>query len=154
MTVEFLPQTGSPVVKTYNVPAGSRFTIDATFEAPTIQNGSFITLISTAGGVPIVVERSLYWDGAGLTWSGGSSAVATRLPSRPNKARPGCAHPGATRDGGDHWKVVLARSYCRSATAGSTRVARRSGTSSASAAAHSRMTSAAPSAIGSNGGTS
>jgi uncharacterized repeat protein (TIGR01451 family) len=83
VTVEFLPQTGTPVTKTYNVPAGSRFTIDATFEAPAIQNGSFITLISTAGGVPIVVERSLYWDGAGLTWSGGSSAVATRLPEPP-----------------------------------------------------------------------
>jgi uncharacterized repeat protein (TIGR01451 family) len=83
VTVEFLPQTGSPVVKTYNVAAGSRFTIDATFAAPTIQNGSFITLISTAGGVPIVVERSLYWDGAGITWSGGSSAVATRLPEPP-----------------------------------------------------------------------
>jgi uncharacterized protein len=83
VTVEFLPRSGSPVVKTYNVAAGSRFTIDATFEAPTIQNAAFITLISTAGGVPIVVERSLYWDGAGITWSGGSSAVATRLPEPP-----------------------------------------------------------------------
>ncbi len=35
------------------------------------------------GRRPIVVERSLYWDGAGLTWSGGSSAVATRLPEPP-----------------------------------------------------------------------
>jgi hypothetical protein len=26
------------------------------------------------------VERSMYWDGAGLTWSGGSSAAGTRLP--------------------------------------------------------------------------
>ena len=80
VTVEFIPQSGSPVLKTFNVPANSRFTVDATFEAPSITNGSFMTLISTAGGVPIVVERSLYWDGAGLTWSGGSSAVATRLP--------------------------------------------------------------------------
>ena len=52
----------------------------ATADAPDIQNGSFMTIISTANDVPIVVERSLYWDGAGLTWSGGSSAVATRLP--------------------------------------------------------------------------
>jgi uncharacterized repeat protein (TIGR01451 family) len=80
VTVRFLPQTGTEVVKTYTVLPNSRFTIDATAEAPTIQNGSFITVISTAGDVPIVVERSLYWDGAGLTWSGGSSAVATRLP--------------------------------------------------------------------------
>jgi uncharacterized protein len=80
VTVRFLPQSGTEVVKTYTVLANSRFTIDATADAPGIQNGSFMTVISTAGDVPIVVERSLYWDGAGLTWSGGSSAVATRLP--------------------------------------------------------------------------
>jgi hypothetical protein len=67
-------------VNSYVVPAMSRFTIDVTTEAPELQDRSFITLISTTGDVPIVVERSLYWDGAGLTWSGGSNAVATRLP--------------------------------------------------------------------------
>ena len=67
-------------MKTYNVPALSRFTVDVTAEAPELQNHSFTTLISTSGDVPIVVERSMYWDGAGITWSGGSNAPATRLP--------------------------------------------------------------------------
>jgi hypothetical protein len=80
VTVEFLPESGTSIVKTYAVAATSRFTLDATAEAPQIQDRSFITLITTSGNLPIVVERSLYWDGAGLTWSGGSNAVATRLP--------------------------------------------------------------------------
>jgi uncharacterized protein len=80
VTVEFLPTTGTPIAKTYVVPALSRYTIDVTSEAPEIQDLSFITLITTPADRPIVVERSLYWDGAGLTWSGGSNAVGTRLP--------------------------------------------------------------------------
>ena len=78
--MQFLPESGAPIVKTYIVPALSRFTIDVTAEAPELQNQSFMTLIATRGDVPIVVERSMYWNGAGLTWSGGSNAVATRLP--------------------------------------------------------------------------
>jgi uncharacterized repeat protein (TIGR01451 family) len=80
VNVQFLPDAGTPIVKMYNVPALSRFTIDVTAEAPELQNHSFTTLISTSGDVPIVVERSMYWDGAGITWSGGSNAPATRLP--------------------------------------------------------------------------
>jgi hypothetical protein len=80
VTVEFLPTSGAPISKTYVVPALSRYTIDVTSEAPEIQDRSFVTLITTAADRPIVVERSLYWDGAGLTWAGGSNAVATRLP--------------------------------------------------------------------------
>jgi hypothetical protein len=80
VNVQFVPESGAPIVNSYVVPAMSRFTIDVTTEAPELQDRSFITLISTTGDVPIVVERSLYWDGAGLTWSGGSNAVATRLP--------------------------------------------------------------------------
>ena len=80
VTVEFLPESGTPVLKTYTVAATSRFTIDVSSEAPQIQDRSFNTLISTSGNAQIFVERSLYWDGAGLMWSGGSNAAATRLP--------------------------------------------------------------------------
>jgi uncharacterized protein len=80
VNVQFLPDSGEPIMKTYNVPALSRFTVDVTAEAPELQNHSFTTLVSTSGEAPIVVERSMYWDGAGITWSGGSSASATGLP--------------------------------------------------------------------------
>jgi hypothetical protein len=55
-------------------------TLDVTAEAPGIRDQSFITLIETTSNLPIVVERSLYWNGDGLRWSGGSNAAATRLP--------------------------------------------------------------------------
>jgi hypothetical protein len=79
-TVQFLAAGVPAVVRTYVVPAMSRFTVDVTAEAPDLLDRSFITLIATTGDVPIVVERSMYWNGAGFTWSGGSNAVATRLP--------------------------------------------------------------------------
>jgi uncharacterized repeat protein (TIGR01451 family) len=78
--VQFLADGGAPVMRTYVVPAMSRLTVDVTAEASELQDRSFITLIATTGDVPIVVERSMYWHGAGLTWSGGSNAGATRLP--------------------------------------------------------------------------
>jgi uncharacterized repeat protein (TIGR01451 family) len=79
-TVQFLLDSGAPIVRTYVVAAGSRLTIDAASEVPALQDRSFGTVVTTTGDVPIVVERSMYWDGAGLTWSGGSNASATRLP--------------------------------------------------------------------------
>ena len=80
VTVQFVPDSGAPIVKTFVAAPMSRFTIDVTAEAPELRIDSFITLIATGGDVPIVVERSMYWDGAGITWSGGSSSLATRLP--------------------------------------------------------------------------
>jgi hypothetical protein len=79
-TVQFLADAGAPVVRTYNVPAMGRVTVDVSAAAPELQDRSFITLIETIGDIPIVVERSMDWNGAGLTWSGGSNAGATRLP--------------------------------------------------------------------------
>lgn len=80
VTVRFLSDAIAPIVKTYVVPPLSRFTVDVTTEAPELADRSFSTTIATDGDIPIVVERSMYWDGAGITWSGGSNAVATRLP--------------------------------------------------------------------------
>jgi hypothetical protein len=80
VTVQFVPESGAPITKTYTTPAMSRLTLDVTAEAPGIRDQSFITLIETSESRPIVVERSLYWNGEGLTWSGGSNAAATRLP--------------------------------------------------------------------------
>jgi hypothetical protein len=37
-------------------------------------------LVEATNGVEIVVERSIYWDAAGVTWAGGTNVVATRLP--------------------------------------------------------------------------
>jgi hypothetical protein len=62
------------------VPATGRLTIDATADLPELLGHSFSMIVTAAGGAPIMVERSMYWDGASLTWSGGSNAVGTGLP--------------------------------------------------------------------------
>jgi uncharacterized protein len=80
VTVRFLPESGEAIAKTYTVPALSRVTIDVSSEAPALRDRSFVTVIETNDSTPIVVERSMYWDGSAMTWSGGSNAFATRLP--------------------------------------------------------------------------
>jgi hypothetical protein len=79
--VTFLREGGaSPVVKTYTVPATTRFNIDVKTDVPELQNESFGALIEVTNGVTIAVERSMYWDADGVFWSGGSNAPGTKLP--------------------------------------------------------------------------
>jgi hypothetical protein len=43
--------------------------------------GEFGALIESTNGVPIVVERAMYWNGPGAPfWAGGTNATATKLP--------------------------------------------------------------------------
>jgi hypothetical protein len=77
--VTYLRESGTPVVRTYQVQPASRFTID-TGTVPELQNGSFGAKIFVTNGVPIAVERSMYWNANGVFWAGGSHAPAQRLP--------------------------------------------------------------------------
>jgi hypothetical protein len=79
VTVTFLREAGTPVTQTYTVPKTSRFNIDVNGIAG-LQEASFGALIEVTNGVPIVVERSLYWDSNGFTFSGGTNATGIRLP--------------------------------------------------------------------------
>jgi hypothetical protein len=45
-----------------------------------MQESSFGAGVAVTNDVPIVAERSMYWDSNGVTFSGGTSAIATRLP--------------------------------------------------------------------------
>jgi autotransporter-associated beta strand protein len=80
VTVTFLRENDTPpVVKTYRVPATSRFNIDlATVQE--LQNESFGVRIDVTNGVDIAVERSLYWNANGVFWAGGTNALAAPLP--------------------------------------------------------------------------
>jgi autotransporter-associated beta strand protein len=78
--VTLLPERGAPIVRTYTVPPTSRFNIDVRSVAPELGDGSFGALIETVNGVPIAVERSMYWNAAGVFWAGGSNALGTPLP--------------------------------------------------------------------------
>jgi plastocyanin len=80
VTVSFLRENGAaPVTKTYTVPATSRFNID-TGGVSQLHAESFGAIIKVTNGVPIIVERSMYWDSNGFQFSGGTNATGIRLP--------------------------------------------------------------------------
>jgi autotransporter-associated beta strand protein len=78
--VTYLRETGAPIVRTHTVPPNSRFNIDAGADAPELNEASFGADVRVTNGVPITVERSMYWNANGVFWAGGSNAPATRLP--------------------------------------------------------------------------
>jgi autotransporter-associated beta strand protein len=82
VTVTFLRESGAaPVVKTFTVPATSRFNIDsASDDLKELHDETFATVIEVTNNVPIIVERSMYWDSNGVQFSGGTNATAIRLP--------------------------------------------------------------------------
>jgi autotransporter-associated beta strand protein len=80
VTVTYLREAGAPVTKTYTVPPTSRFNIDVAGVVPELRDESFGARIEVTNGVPIAVERSLYWDANGIFWAGGTNALATPLP--------------------------------------------------------------------------
>ena len=79
--VTFLPEgPGSPIVKTYTVPATSRFNIDVGNELPELNDRSFGARVQVTSGDGIAVERSLYWSTNGIFWAGGTNALGIPLP--------------------------------------------------------------------------
>jgi autotransporter-associated beta strand protein len=78
--VTFLREGAAPIVQTYTVPPTSRFNIDSS-GVPGLKDESFGAVISVTNGVPIIVERSMYWDVNGLAFSGGTNATGISLPS-------------------------------------------------------------------------
>jgi hypothetical protein len=81
VTVTYLRENGaSPIVKTYTVPATTRYNIDVNVVVPELRDESFGALVEVTNGVTIAVERSMYWDANGVFWSGGTNGPGTRLP--------------------------------------------------------------------------
>ena len=80
VTVTYLRSNGTPIVKSYVVPATTRYTIDVNSDVPELADSLFGARIDVTNGVDIMVERSMYWDANGIFWSGGINASAARLP--------------------------------------------------------------------------
>jgi hypothetical protein len=78
--VTYLRVGGSTVVKSYEVAANSRFTIDVNSTAPELQNEDFGALLEVTEGSPVIVERSLYSTANGVPFAAGTSTQAVRLP--------------------------------------------------------------------------
>jgi autotransporter-associated beta strand protein len=78
--VTFLREGAAPIVQTYTVQPTSRYNIDSS-TVPGLKDESFGALISVTNGVPIIVERSMYWDVNGVAFSGGTNATGIPLAS-------------------------------------------------------------------------
>jgi hypothetical protein len=79
VTVTFLREDGAPVMKDYVVGASSRLTID-TGELPELNDRAFSARIAVTNGMPILVERSMYWSANGVAWAGGSNSGGVLVP--------------------------------------------------------------------------
>jgi uncharacterized repeat protein (TIGR01451 family) len=68
VTADYLLTTGQIVTRTYTVPGNSRFNIWVDQE-PGLSNVAVSTRITSTNGVPIIVERSMWWPGpTSATW--------------------------------------------------------------------------------------
>jgi hypothetical protein len=73
---------GGTQVRTFNVPASSRFNVDvATVFGSAVANTRLGALVESLGTAPapIVVERAIYTNAGGRLWSAGTNALATRI---------------------------------------------------------------------------
>jgi hypothetical protein len=80
-TVTFLPDTGVPVTKTKDVPAGGRVTLNIAAEDAALASSAVATRVTSTE--PILVERAQYWPGSPAGWyeahnSFGATSVARR----------------------------------------------------------------------------
>lgn len=79
VTVTLLRESGGPIVRTYTVPKTGRLTID-TKDVPELADAAFGARVTVTNDMPVVVERSMYWNANGVFWSGGSSSTGIRVP--------------------------------------------------------------------------
>ena len=79
--VRYLKPSGSPVVKTYAVGAGSRFTIWVDQEDQALRATDVSAEITSTNGVPIIVERSMYLNTGSKAFKGGHNSAGVTSPS-------------------------------------------------------------------------
>jgi ligand-binding sensor domain-containing protein len=70
VTATFLLPTGLPVVKQYAIAPKSRFNIWVDYEDPRLADTPVSTVITSTNGVPVIVERAMWWPGpTSATWA-------------------------------------------------------------------------------------
>jgi len=79
--ISYLLPIGSPIVKTYTVPAQSRVTINVDFEDPALKDTPVSSIVESKNGVPIIAERAMWWPSP--NWyeahlSAGATTTGTR----------------------------------------------------------------------------
>jgi uncharacterized repeat protein (TIGR03803 family) len=80
--VQYLrPAPKPPIVKTYGVPAQSRFTIWVNQEGAALASEELSAVVTSTNGVPILVERAMYLDGPGHVFNAGHESAAVPDPA-------------------------------------------------------------------------
>jgi hypothetical protein len=72
----YIRDSGSPVVKTYTVPANGRYTVDVSAQDRALRDASVAVQVESTNGVPIIVERTMWWPLTG-GWTEGHNAFGT-----------------------------------------------------------------------------
>jgi len=79
--VEFLLTNGTVVPKHYRIEASSRYTMSVKDEDPRLRDAALSTIVTSANGVPIVVERVMWWPSP-LWYEGHNSPGETTTGTR------------------------------------------------------------------------
>ena len=74
-------EDGTSAQSTINLLANSRTNVSIADTFPSSNGRRFGIIVDSLGGTPaqLVVERAMYSNAGGVTWSAGTAAVATRL---------------------------------------------------------------------------
>jgi hypothetical protein len=79
VTVTILRDNGlPPIVVGRTVKANSRLTMNST-QLPLAAGEQFGAIVQSTNGVPIAVERSMYWDGSGKAWVAGTNETGVLI---------------------------------------------------------------------------
>lgn len=83
LLVTYMLPDGAPLEATYTVAPNSRFTIWADHEHPRLKKTDLSVVVASTNGVPVIVERTMWWPGApGGRWTEAhNSAGATTTAS-------------------------------------------------------------------------
>ena len=73
----YMLAAGAPIVKTYTVPANSRRTIYVATQDKALSDASMSVKVESTNGVPIIVERTMWWPGGNRQWTEGHNAFGT-----------------------------------------------------------------------------
>ena len=69
VTVTYLLPNGTQIVHAHRVDAAQRYTIWVDQASPSLAETAVSMTVQSTNGVPIVVERSMWWPGDSRTWS-------------------------------------------------------------------------------------
>lgn len=82
--VTYLLAVGPPVVRSYTVPANSRFTVWVDYEDPRLAQADVSVVVTSTNDVPVIVERTMWWaDRPGQPWTEAhnSAGVTSSAPA-------------------------------------------------------------------------